>query len=506
MTRFAVRRSGGPSGQEFSRSLPRPINGCSGTRLDAPPAARAANPRGTNRALDDTATAKTSANGQLERADPLDVQREQFRRARAHLEGFKRGLIEFFEAPKRTITVCFPIEMEDGSVRTFQGYRVLHNHVLGPGKGGIRYHPDVTEREVAALAALMTWKCALVKVPFGGAKGGVVCDPKALSETELRRITRRFVHELGDDIGPNTDIPAPDLYTNEQTMAWIYDTYDQLHPGENNRPVVTGKPLELGGSLGRRDATGLGAYFATERFLEIEPPAGLARLAGASVAVQGFGQVGQVAARCFRDAGARVVAVSDSQGGIMSEAGIDLLAADSYKREHGTVVGLPGTKTISNEDLLEVPCDVLVPAALGGQIRKDNAGRIKAKLIVEAANAPTTPAADDILRDSGVVVLPDILVNAGGVTVSYFEWVQNIQNEEWELDDINRRLKHRMVRAVDSAVHCWRQLRPQTEPDGGEAAGEDATGRARVSDLRTAAVVVAVRRVAKATLQRGIWP
>ncbi len=444
--------------------------------------------------------------GDTEGADPLEVQREQFRRARAHLAGFKRGLIEFFEAPKRSIGVCFPIEMEDGSVRTFQGFRVLHNHVLGPGKGGIRYHPDVTEHEVAALAALMTWKCALVKVPFGGAKGGVVCDPKSLSETDLRRITRRFVHELGDDIGPNTDIPAPDLYTDEQTMAWIYDTYDALHPGENNRPVVTGKPLELGGSLGRRDATGLGAFFATERFLEIEPLPDLAKLAGTRVAVQGFGQVGQVAARCFRDAGARLVALSDSQGGIFREDGLDLIAAEAYKAEHGTLVGLPETTTITNEDLLELPCDILVPAALGEQIRADNAPRVKAKLVVEGANAPTTPGADDILQARGIVVLPDILVNAGGVTVSYYEWVQNIQNEEWELEDVNRRLRSKMVRAVDAAVHCWRQLKAQAEP--GEGAGETELSEAgsRVCDLRTAALVVAVRRVAKATLQRGIWP
>jgi glutamate dehydrogenase (NAD(P)+) len=396
--------------------------------------------------------------------------------------------------------------MDDGSVRTFRGYRILHNHVLGPGKGGIRYHPDVTGTEVAALATLMTWKCALVKVPFGGAKGGVACDPKSLSEIELRRITRRFVHELGDNIGPHTDIPAPDLYTNEQTMAWIYDTYDLLHPGHNNRPVVTGKPLELGGSLGRREATGLGAYFATERFLEIEPPANLPRLAGATVAIQGSGQVGQVAAGAFREAGALVIALSDSQGGIYCAEGLDLAAAEAHKHEHGTLVGLPETTTITNEDLLALDCDILVPAALGNQIRRDNAGQIKAKLVVEAANAPTTPAGDDILRQRGVVVLPDILVNAGGVTVSYFEWVQNIENQEWALDDINLRLRHRMNRAVDAVVECWRQLRTETGQE--DHAGEDgeATAQGASVDLRTAALVVAVRRVAKATLQRGIWP
>lgn len=438
--------------------------------------------------------------------DTLEAQTELFRRARAHLEGFKRGLIDFFESPKRSISVCFPVEMEDGSVRTFRGYRVLHNGVLGPGKGGIRYHPDVTEREVAALATLMTWKCALVKVPFGGAKGGVACDSKSLSETELRRITRRFVHELGDNIGPHTDIPAPDLYTNEQTMAWIYDTYDILHPGENNRPVVTGKPLGLGGSAGRREATGLGAFYATERFLEIEPLPDLARVAGATVAIQGFGQVGHVAARAFRDAEARVIAISDSQGGIYREDGLDLLAAEAYKREHGTIVGLPETKTITNEALLTLPCDILIPAALGNQIRQDNAADIKAKLVVEAANAPTTPLAGDILGANGVVVLPDVLVNAGGVTVSFFEWVQNIQNEEWALDDINRRLKHRMQGAVDTVVHCWRQLQPQTAQQDNAPAEGDAETQPAAADLRTAALVVAVRRVARATLQRGIWP
>jgi glutamate dehydrogenase (NAD(P)+) len=289
-------------------------------------------------------------------------------------------------------------------------------------------------------------------------------------------------------------------------MAWIYDTYDLLHPGHNNRPVVTGKPLELGGSLGRREATGLGAYFATERFLEIEPPANLPRLAGATVAIQGSGQVGQVAAGAFREAGALVIALSDSQGGIYCAEGLDLAAAEAHKHEHGTLVGLPETTTITNEDLLTLDCDILVPAALGNQIRRDNAGQIKAKLVVEAANAPTTPAGDDILRQRGVVVLPDILVNAGGVTVSYFEWVQNIENQEWALDDINLRLRHRMNRAVDAVVECWRQLRTETGQE--DHAGEDgeATAQGASVDLRTAALVVAVRRVAKATLQRGIWP
>jgi glutamate dehydrogenase (NAD(P)+) len=235
-------------------------------------------------------------------SDLLSIAQIQFRRAKAHIVGLKRGLIEFFELPKRIIKVYFPVEMEDGSVRTFQGIRVLHNHVLGPGKGGIRYHPEVTEAEVVDLATLMTWKCALLDLPFGGAKGGVVCDSKSLSETELRRITRRFVHELGSDIGPYTDIPAPDLYTNEHTMAWIYDTYNAMHPGVNNRPVVTGKPLELGGSKGRNEATGLGCLYATERLLEFGLVPGLESIAGARVAIQGFGNVGAVAARRFMEA------------------------------------------------------------------------------------------------------------------------------------------------------------------------------------------------------------
>ena len=436
---------------------------------------------------------------ELENLDPLKIAQHQFRRAHKHLGGLKRGLVEFFQLPKRTLTVCFPIEMEDGSVKTFRGYRVLHNRVLGPGKGGIRYHPDVTVEEVAALAALMTWKCALVKVPFGGAKGGVVCDPKSLGEAELRRITRRFAHELGDNIGPHTDIPAPDMYTDEDTMAWIYDTYDQLHPGANNRPVVTGKPLDLGGSLGRHEATGLGCFFATERFLQIAPLPGLDQIEGARVAIQGMGQVGSVAARAFRDAGASIIALSDSQGAIYSDHGLDLEAVGSFKDAHGTVVGLPESTTITNNDLLALDCDILIPAALGQQIMQDNAGAVQAKLIVEAANAPTTPVADDMLSARGIPVLPDILANAGGVTVSYFEWVQNIENQEWDLDAINGGLKKRMHRACDAVVDRWRSLRHKAIEEGADDSVPSV-------DLRTAALVVAVQRLAKATLQRGIWP
>ena len=434
----------------------------------------------------------TKANNQ----GPYSEIREQYRRATAHLEHLKRGLIDTLALPKRSITVNFPIEMEDGSVKSFSGHRVLHSRVLGPGKGGIRYHPGVTLEEVLALAALMTWKCALIRIPFGGAKGGVACDTKSLSETELRRITRRFITELGDNIGPHTDIPAPDMYTDQQTMAWVYDTYDVLHPGRNNLPVVTGKPLDLGGSQGREEATGRGCVFATERFIASGGIPEIPTLRGASVAIQGFGEVGAVAARYFNDAGAKVVAVSDSRGGIQAEndGGLDIDAAIAHKAAEESVVGLPETRTITNDDLLALDCDILVPAALGNQITADNADRVRAKLIVEAANQPVSPAADDILGTRGIPVLPDILVNAGGVTVSYYEWVQNIENHQWSLAEVNQRMRERIVRAVDLVLERWRSF-----PCGSAAEGF-------CVDLRTAALVEAVEHLARVTLQRGIWP
>lgn len=431
--------------------------------------------------------------------EPLSTTQIQFRRAKAHIVGLKRGLIEFFELPKRIIKVFFPIEMEDGSVRTFQGIRVLHNQVLGPGKGGIRYHPEVTEEEVVDLATLMTWKCALLDLPFGGAKGGVVCDAKSLSETELRRITRRFVHELGSDIGPYTDIPAPDLYTNELTMAWIYDTYNAMHPGANNRPVVTGKPLELGGSKGRNEATGLGCLWATERLLEFGLVPGLESVAGARIAIQGFGNVGAVAARRFMEAGARIIAVSDSQGGVHAPDGLDVNRVMLHRKEHGTVVGTPETQTITNPALLALDCDILIPAALGGAITGAVAEAVKAKLIVEAANEPVTPEGEAVLAGRDVIVLPDIVANGGGVTVSYFEWVQNTENQKWELEEVERKMKARIRRAVEIMIARWRKLAAEAVKSGEAAPVEPAS-------LRTAALVVAIERVAKAALQRGIWP
>ncbi len=443
----------------------------------------------------------TAAQQPEENLEPLYISEQRLERAVAHLDGMSRDLLAFLNAPKRTISVFFPVQMDDGSVRTFEGHRVLHNRVLGAGKGGIRYHPAVTVGEVRFLAALMTWKCALIGIPFGGAKGGVACDVKRLSTGELQRITRRFIAELGDNIGPHTDIPAPDLYTGEQTIAWIYDTYDAMHPGRNNLPVVTGKPLDIGGSAGRAEATGRGVLYATERILARKTVAGRTSLKGARVVVQGFGNVGAVAARLFRDHGAVVIAISDSQGGIFREHGIDLAAATDYKKTHGTLMGLPDTLSIANETLLELECDILVPAALSNAICRHNAGRIRAKLIVEAANGPITPAADDILYARNIPVVPDILANAGGVTVSYFEWVQNIENEQWELDEVNAKLKNKMFHAVDEVVDEWQTLRQRREANEQETQDETSA-----VDLRTAALAIAVKRLANVTLERGFWP
>ncbi|MGB5606500.1 MAG: Glu/Leu/Phe/Val dehydrogenase [Gammaproteobacteria bacterium] len=439
-----------------------------------------------------------------ENLDPVVISQQQFDRAAACIKGMKAGLFDFLKQPKRAVIINFPVELDDGSVQSFRSFRVVHNRVFGPGKGGIRYHPDVSLEEVTSLATLMTWKCALVNIPFGGAKGGVICNPKKLSQAELRRITRRFTAELVDVIGPNTDIPAPDLYTSEQTMAWMYDTYDWLHHGMNNRPVVTGKPIDLGGSLGRVEATGLGCVFATERFLTKALIPEQQEIAGARIAIQGFGNVGSVAAQEYFRRGARIVAVSDSQGGIYSEQGMDPDAILKFKQEGGRVVGMPDTLTITNDELLHVDCDILVPAAIGNQIRGDNAAGIKARLVVEAANNPTTPAADDILLQRGIHVLPDILANAGGVTVSYFEWVQNHANEQWDLDEINEKLKHKIYKSVDTVFSRWQSFVVGTEMPGAETPCTD--GSALSLDLRTVALVAAIERVAGATLMRGIWP
>ena len=423
---------------------------------------------------------------------------QQFERALNWVDGIKEGLVDFLINPKRTIHVRFPVYMDDGSIKTFHGFRVLHNEVRGPGKGGIRYHPSVTEAEVTALAAFMTWKTAVVDIPYGGGKGGVVCDPKNLSRDELRRITRRFVSELGDNIGPHTDIPAPDVYTNAQTMAWIYDTFDRMHPGENNLAVVTGKPLEIGGSLGRDEATARGSWYATEQLLKRNAVPGLESIEGARIAVQGYGNAGSIAARLFHDAGGIIVAVSDSRGGISNDAGLDPRAVLAHKEETGSVVGYPGATKISNEDVLAYDCDILIPAALECQIRTDNAHDVRARLIVEDANGPLTTAADEILQRRGIVVLPDILANAGGVVVSYFEWVQNLENQQWDLEKVHKRLKAKMYRAVDETVDRFIDL---------EARHKDGLNPELFGPtLRDAALVSAIHRIATVVVQRDIWP
>jgi glutamate dehydrogenase (NAD(P)+) len=431
-----------------------------------------------------------------EELNPERIIDVQFARARAHLSDIDPGVIQVLRLPRRTITVNVPIQRDDGRLANFVGYRVLHNRLLGPGKGGIRYHPRVSLSEVGALAALMTWKCALVRVPFGGAKGGVICDPKTLSERELRHITRRFISELGDNIGPYTDIPAPDLYTSSQTMAWILDTFDSMHPGKNNLPVVTGKPLELGGSAGRDEATGRGCVYAAERAIALGVVPGFSEIAGARVVIQGYGEVGRVAAQLLHERGAKIIAVSDSRGAVVDPGGLDLPALNSHKAATGSVLGYAGSRNISAEALLALDCDLLIPAALGGQIHSGNAGQIAARLIVEGANRPITPEADDILTDRGAVVLPDILANAGGVTVSYYEWVQNIEHHTWPLEEINNKLLARMHDATDRVVARWRQFPPTT--------GDESEPLRR--DLRTAALVEALERLARVLQQRGIWP
>jgi len=437
----------------------------------------------------------THSEGTGENLDPISISETQFNRASGFVKGLKRGLVEFLKKPKRVNIVNFPVEMDDDSVQSFQGFRVQHNRVFGPGKGGIRFHPDVTMEEVISLAKLMTWKCALVDVPFGGAKGGLVCDTKSLSERELRRITRRYTSELYDELGPHQDIPAPDLYTNAQTMAWIFDTYDVLHPGFNNRPVVTGKPVEMGGCYGRYEATGNGCLFATQRFLSRALIPEHQDVSGTRVVIQGFGDVGAVAANAFHREGATIIAISDSKGGVYSESGLDPQALGQFKAEHGSVVGMADTMTITNQELLELECDILLPAALGNQIHAENAANIKASLVVEGANNPTTPSADRILQSRGIYVLPDILMNAGGVTVSYYEWVQNQINEQWDYDTTTEKMRVKMHAAMDTVFDRW-----QAFVVGEESMEDD------MPDFRTVALVIAIERVAHATLLRGIWP
>ena len=444
----------------------------------------------------------------LDHEDLFELARLQFERAIPYVHPLKglKGMAELMFEPERIIELRLPVVLDDGYIHTFRGWRVLHDNVRGPGKGGVRFHPDVDENEVKALATWMTWKCALTDVPFGGAKGGVACDTKALSQNEKRRITRRYIAALGDNIGPHEDIPAPDLYTDPQTMAWIYDTYSMMHPGQNNLPVVTGKPLGLGGSEGRITATAQGAFDVFEHMVDNGVFPDLDALPGVEVAIQGFGNAGRNAAWIFSRAGARIVAVSDSRGGIHAPDGIDLAEVDLHKTETGSVVDLPGAKPLEHMEVLEIPCDVLIPAALQAQITEENADRVQAKVVVEAANGPTTLRADDILYERGILVVPDVLSSAGGVVVSYFEWVQNLANEKWTETEVQRRLRKKMHAATDATVMTRAALSDQF--DHYQEAWAEAQPGSVLSrpTLRTAAHVVALRRCRLATEQRGIWP
>src|SRR5712691_2405237 len=360
---------------------------------------------------------------------------QQYDRA-ADLLNLGPAVREVLRYPKRETTVHFPVQLDDGSTQIFRGYRVWHNLARGPAKGGIRFHPNSDLDEIRALAMLMTWKCACVKIPYGGAKGGVTCDPKALSLRELEHLTRRFTTEISDMLGPDSDIPAPDVNTNAQIMAWMMDTYS-MHRGYSVTGVVTGKPVSIGGSEGRSEATARGAVYT---IIETAKHLGM-DIEGARVVVQGFGNAGMFSAKLMHELGAVIVGLSDTSGAIANQKGLDPNRVDAYKRETGAVTGFPGAERISNAQLLELDSDILIPAAIENQIGEHNAPRIKAKIIAEAANGPTSPEADRILFEKGVFLIPDILCNAGGVTVSYFEWVQDLQNLFWREATINARLK-----------------------------------------------------------------
>lgn len=409
----------------------------------------------------------------------FDVAVEQFDIA-ADLLGLDDGMRQILRSCQREFTVNFPVVMDDGSVRVFTGHRVQHNRNPGPTKGGIRYHQDVTLEEVKALAMFMTWKCAVVGIPYGGAKGGVVVNPKQHSLGEIERLTRRFTTELIPIIGPDRDIPAPDVNTNAQIMAWILDTYS-ANLGHSVPAVVTGKPLVLGGSEGRNEATGRGCAFVVE---EAARDMGL-NLHGARVAVQGFGNVGSIAAQLIRELGATIVAVSDSSTGIYNPNGLDLNAVHAHKHTTGALAGFAEAQSVTNEELLELPCDVLIPAALENQITAENATKIQAQLVAEGANGPTTPEADLILHDRGIHLLPDIMANAGGVTVSYFEWAQAMQAFPWSEGQVNDRLRLIMRRA-------YRATRAASEEHS--------------VTMRTGAMIRAVARVAEFTRIRGVYP
>ncbi len=415
-----------------------------------------------------------------DKENPFESMMKRFDKA-AEILQLEPGVYEFLKTPAMQVIVSIPIQMDDGSIKVFEGYRVIHNYALGPAKGGIRYAPDVTLDEVKALAAWMTWKCAVMDIPFGGAKGAVKCDPKKLTRVELEKITRRYTANLLDIIGPDKDIPAPDLNTDEQIMAWIMDTYS-MHVRRTERAVVTGKPLILGGSPGRREATGRGVMIVTLAAMErlgLKPK-------NSTVVVQGFGNVGSISAKLLAERGLKVIAISDITGGYYNKKGIDIEKAIKYVQNNPerTLEGFDGGDKITNEELLELECDVLIPAAREDQITKHNAPRIKAKLIVEGANGPTTASADPILEEKGTLVVPDIVANAGGVTVSYFEWVQDRMGFYWTTEMVNERLERMMLSAFENVYNI---------------------AKAYNVSLRLGAYILAVDKVAKTLKLRGIY-
>ena len=398
----------------------------------------------------------------------------------AEMLNLEPGICEILKKPKRSLIVSVPIRRDNGEINVFTGFRVQHTDVRGPYKGGIRYHPDVTLEEVTALAMWMTWKCAVVEIPYGGAKGGVKCNPKELSIGELERITRRYTTMILDFIGPYRDVPAPDVYTNAQTMAWIMDTYSQFK-GYMVPEIVTGKPLHLEGSEGREEAAAQGLTYCVNEATEY---LGI-KSKGATVAVQGFGKVGLNAARLLHDQGCKIIALSDSKGGIFNSNGISPAKVNEHKKKTDSVIDFEGCKNITNEELLEIECDILIPAAMGNQITKENAGNIKTHLLAEGANGPTTPEASRILTEKGNFIIPDILANSGGVTVSYFEWVQNLHREHWTKEEVHSKLESKMVKGFKDVFSTMRE---------------------HETDMRNAAFILALGRITKAIKSLGLWP
>ena len=412
--------------------------------------------------------------------NPFSVALKQLDEA-SKIIGIDKGMHDVLAQPKRTLIVSIPTRMDNDEIHVFTGFRSQHNDARGPFKGGIRYHPQVSIDEVKALSMWMTWKCAIANIPYGGGKGGIICNPKQMSTGELERMTRRYAYAIADIIGPHTDIPAPDVYTGGKEMSWIMDTYSALKGNFVQPEVITGKPLAIGGSLGRNEATGRGLSFTVR---EAAKRLGI-NLRAATVAVQGFGNAGQFAAQLLEEMGSKVVAVSDSQGGISNENGISIGSVRAHKEKTGSVVGFPGSKSVSNEEILETDCTILIPAALENQITKNNAANVSAKLVAEAANGPTTPEADEILHKNKIMVIPDVLANSGGVTVSYFEWLQNLRREYWTEEQVNSMLDKKMTEAFSDVY--------------------DTHDKYQVN-MRKASIALAVGRVTEAIKTRGLWP